>query len=160
MIRTATEQDFDTVQVLWAEYLRDAHKDGSEVLPTPRNLRVYMRLFDAYMTGELDGGALIAEVDEEPVGILLGGEMTRGQALDLDQGRVATMCGLYVRESHRGTGLPMELAKAGAKLAKGLGFETMATTIPVTNAASLRAAEKVGLVVRNVLASLRLTGGE
>lgn len=159
MIRKACPNDRGDFMVLWAEFLHDAHKAGSEVLPTPRNLQISLRLFDLYTMGELEGVVLIArDEDEKLIGVTMSGEPMRGQLFDCAWGRVATGWGTYVREAFRGDGWSRKLRKAMAKACKNMGFDVVAGPIAFTNTASLESCKKLGIETPSVVAVKRLEG--
>ncbi len=78
-----------------------------------------------------DGAILLAEVDDEPVGIVA--------VKPLDEAGVCEMKRLYVRPAHRGKGIGRALAETILETARTLGYDVMRldTVASMTPARSL-----------------------
>lgn len=159
MMRKATAEDREAFSVLWAEFLRDANKLGSDILPTVRNLQTMMRIFDAYVEGSLSGVVVMAFLDSgEPIGAAMAGEMSLVQNFDSSLGRIAAVWGHYVRESHRGDGVALKMDVTGAGHLRELGFDVATAPVLDCNPASMKTSKNAGAEIHSSVILVRLGG--
>lgn len=111
-IRRATSQDhLDAARRLFREYV--------EALDFDLDFQDFEREMDA-LPGPYaapDGAILLAEVGDEPVGVVA--------VQPLDESGVCEMKRLYVRPAHRGEGLGRMLSEEILAVAGDLGYEVM-----------------------------------
>lgn len=109
--RATSEDDLDAARRLFHEYVGELDFDLDfqdvdrelETLPGPY--------------APPAGAILLAEVDDEPVGVVA--------VQPLDDVGVCEMKRLYVRPAHRNKGLGRRLAEAIVEVARDLGYDTM-----------------------------------
>ncbi len=122
---------------LWREFMEERHASGSPILPSNKNMAEFLKLYDSYMVGSIRGGCFIASVDNQPVGIALGGEnFPGGLALETTHGNIGILWGVYVRPSMRRKEVAFKLMAAGLELGLELGFEGLVTQAAPDNAGS------------------------
>jgi L-amino acid N-acyltransferase YncA len=147
MIRKATEKDRNNFKLLWAEFLIDANKLGSDMLPTEKNLQVMLNAFDNYVSGALDGVVVIAfSDDDKPIGAAMCGELNKESMFDSAFGRGASQWGHYVREEYRNAGIAAKMNTLAFRNIKKLGFDVVIGPVLESNVSSMKTAMRVGAV--------------
>ena len=121
-IRRATATDRAEFLCMWADFLGDTHKKGGFVAPTDQSLQVYSGVFEAAIDDPSLGFALLAEDDGEPVGGLMWALPVGGAPFSTRYANPLWSWGVYVRPSHRRTGLARELIERAMYGAAVLGF--------------------------------------
>lgn len=117
-VRRAKPQDRKLFLKLYKEYLEELKDAHGSPLPSERNLEIIGRIFDSYVSGELDGVVLLVAQDA----MVLHGE--QGAPLfETNLGRIATGWGAYVREELRGQGVSQAMYKRSKKLLRSMGFD-------------------------------------
>ena len=87
-VEIARPPDASLFGVMWRFFLEEDHDSGgSHVLPTDRNVEFYQRLFVSYTMKQSDGISVFAIDDNQPVGVILQGEIPGGYPLDTDLGK-------------------------------------------------------------------------
>jgi ribosomal protein S18 acetylase RimI-like enzyme len=139
--------------------MTEQEKDGSHLTANLPNLYRCLDLFEAYTTGSLFGICVLCQPDpeKEPVGIALGGELAVRDEYDTDMGRIATIWGVYVEPSHRGSGVGVKLFAKALELAIEMGFDSLETYVRDNNIYAQKLAETCGAepYMRQYIASLR-----
>jgi len=123
--RAHTDADLDAARRLFREY--------AEALDFDLDFQHFERELEA-LPGPYaspSGAILLAEADDEPVGIVA--------VQPLDEDGVCEMKRLYVQPAHRGNGIGRALAKAIIEIARTLDYDTMRldTVASMTSARSL-----------------------
>ena len=158
MFRDARKQDLPEFIQLWTEFIEELALVGGEFVADENTLRDVRNLFDAYVSGALNGLVVLYEPPGGgPQGVGFIGE-TRGTPAirGSTTGRVAHGWGIYIRPAHR----KLHIAKAlqeniGRKLIK-LRFDTVSYTILTDNQAGVASAECVGMKPHAVVYHQRL----
>ena len=144
-VRLATNADRGSFIELWAEYLPEVEKIGSEVAATPRSLEAHLRLFDAMQADQVDGFVMLD-------GALRGGQMVvKVVGFDLRFGKTAQSLGTYVRPSHRGQGIALALYEASLEELRRRGFKAMFGGYHVGNEGGRAVLEHFGFRVHQTL---------
>lgn len=146
VFREATNSDREEFLYLWSEMYEELLQYGSEHEPDLNTLRDARNLFDAYVTGELDGVALLYEPPgETPQGVAFGGEAFGTPAIrGTHLGRIANGWGIYIRKEHRSHHISTLIQTAIRKRLLRMGFDTVLGDVLVTNKAGIGSVEAVG----------------
>jgi len=139
---------------LWGEFLKEQYDKGGPYLAHDENLLIFLALYDAYDTGSLFGGAVLAREDDRWVGVLMGGEdFPSRSAPETRLGKTATVWGVYIIPEYRQRSIGLKLTQAAQQHATDMGFDTMISFIydsmpeAVANAKSYPNMKRCGFVV-------------
>ena len=136
---TINAADRATFLTLWRAFLTEEFKRSRLVYADDTNMRAFLKLYDSYVMGSLNGCCLFAVDDaaDETVGcILFGNDTPGGLVLHTTHGNSGNVWGMYVVPSYRKLGIAQELLKAGFNVCLELGFSSVQTHIAVGNVAS------------------------
>jgi GNAT superfamily N-acetyltransferase len=140
ILRFADYRDRPKFLKLWKSFMHEEQQLGSLVHPSDYNLRQHCQLFESYTGGSLFGLCVLAEVGEEPVGILMVGEdYPGGLVLETDLGKSAQVWGVYVDPAYRKTGLAHRMQDFGLPETMKLGFDTVTSMVLDSEAARANA---------------------
>lgn len=153
-IRHATAGDRDLFLALWCEFALDIQENGYELRWTPRTEAFFGSLFDAYVSGTLDGVVLLAGTD----GALIWGEIGKEPLFDTSFGRIANGFGTYLRRSLRGLGLSTRMRDVAASRLRELGFDCVLGAARHENRAGYESSLSFGFVEHSMTGVLRLKG--
>jgi hypothetical protein len=133
---------------LWQAYLTEEHEMGGHVPPSRSNLLEFARLFDAYVTGTLRGGCLIAEDRAgAQIGVILGGsEFPSAISFETDLGDVGRIWGVYVVPEERRSGVCWELQDRAFRMAQEIGYDHVVSWLVPGLEPATRSAEGWGLL--------------
>ena len=154
-VRRAKPQDRKLFLKLYKEHLESVQYEPGRALPTERNLEVIGRVFDSYVSGELDGVVLLVAQDA----MLMHGEQGE-PLLETNLGRTATGWGIYVRENLRGRGVIQKMYKRSKTLLREMGFDHVYGCVSVDTGPGRRATEKAGFKGSSLLIHLPLAEKE
>jgi len=146
-IRRAKLGDLGLFRKLWEEYLSDEQLlAAGGVAATEHNMEVFERMFNVYVSGDLDGTVLFHAED----GVLMYGDP--GELLfENVNGRQANGWGLYVKESARGKGVSTALRTKAVNILRTMGFDSLWSVTDPANeekyAATIRFGFKPGMRV-------------
>ena len=158
MIRSATLKDREQFLRLWSRHMTEQVKEGSHLVANLRNLYRCLDLFEAYVEGNLFGMCVVHEtVENELVGISLGGELANRDEFETDLGKLATLWGVYVDPPWRGKGIGVKLFQEMLRLGLEMGFDSVETYVRITNTHGQRVASAFGTTpyMTQHIASLR-----
>jgi len=131
MFRDARRADLPEFIQLWTDFIEELAQVGGEFVADEGTLRDVRNLFDAYVSGALDGLVVLYEPPGEGLqGVGFIGE-TRGDAAIRDSrfGKMAHTWGLYIRPAHRKKKIGYHLQMNIGRKLKTLGFDTVGATI-------------------------------
>lgn len=132
-LRLATLSDLPVVTKLLRAFL--AEQDGrTPVQFTRRTLDAYLDWFRQYLEGGLAGVVVLAEDEDGPAGMAVGGAGVGPCLLDLNLGRVALVSVVWVVPSQRKHGLALQMLSFGQPHLVEMGFVTATMTAWEDNA--------------------------
>lgn len=151
-IRRATPDDRELFLSLWGEFAGDIRENGYELLWTDRTRDFFGRLFDSYVSGELDGVVLLAGSD----GALIWGEVSKEPPYDTAFGRIAYSWGSYLRKPLRRRHISSQMRAIAIKELRYMGFDSILGAARKNNVAGYQSALKTGFVEHSMNGVLRL----
>lgn len=154
-IRNAVAEDRELFLSLWSEFARDIRGNGYELIWTDRTERFFGRLFDSYVSRELDGVVLLAGSD----GALIWGEIGKEPLFDTTFGRIANGFGTFIRSEFRGIGLSTRMRQMAARQLCEMGFDSVVGAARHENAAGYGSSLAFGFEEHSVTGVLRLRKG-
>lgn len=119
-VRKAKPGDHGLFKSLWMELLEAQAELGSTIIPNEHNVEAVMSLFNAYVSGDLDGVVLFVA----NVGVLMYGDMSNPFETTLGT-RAAFGYGQYVKPDHRGRGILDAMMKEALTELKAMGFDVL-----------------------------------
>lgn len=139
--RLAKRSDREAFLGMVREYLAGMLEFGGDVLPTPRTMRAYGRLFDHSFDQRPDGVVVVDQAARR------GFSIAHWMPVPFEtiHGRCAQSLGAYVRPEHRRTGLGKALRDLMHRRLAELGFQTVLLGIYNGNEAALAAARFEGV---------------
>jgi hypothetical protein len=151
-IRHATPEDRELFLSLWGEFAGDIRENGYELLWTDRTRDFFGRLFDSYVSGELDGVVLLAGAD----GALIWGEVSKEPPYDTAFGRIAYSWGSYLRKLLRRMHISSQMRAIAIGELRDMGFDSILGAARKNNVAGYQSALKTGFVEHSMNGVLRL----
>ncbi|WP_435118478.1 GNAT family N-acetyltransferase [Halolamina sp. C58] len=131
-IEPATMDDADRIAELWVDLARDQRAHGSHLLAAPNRESVREGLARAIVTE----GVLIARTAEgDLAGFVEFAPETGGFRQDVDRGVIEN---IYVRPSHRGSGVGGELLAAAERRLLDAGVDRISLEVLADNEAARR----------------------
>ena len=139
----AAPRDRGAFSLLWAEYLAEHEKLGSDIRATDRSLEFFEALFDAYVRGALRGVVLVARWYDKPVAVLMWGELPQS-AFDRVNEDVANGWGAYTSPDYRRQGVSRRLRSRAIEEMVKQGITTVMGTVILTNLAGVESSRDIG----------------
>lgn len=120
-VREAKDNDLDRglFATLWKEFLEDQFAKGSHIRPTDENVKVFLNIYDNYLSGKFAGVVLFVGLDA----VCMMGDT--GNVFDSTYGKIAKGWGTYVRPNKRGQGISKRLREAGYNKLREMGFDNV-----------------------------------
>lgn len=143
-------------RLLWAEFLAEHEKLGSDTKATNRSLAAYDDLVTAYIRRQLPGVALLARMDGRFVGALLWGS-SGPIPLDRVNESVVAGWGSYTQPDYRRHGVSDALRREAALRLHEMGIETVYGSAVLSNVAGVEASRKIGFRPTMIVGELEVS---
>jgi GNAT superfamily N-acetyltransferase len=135
-IRLATWDDVDPFMELWEDYLISHERLGSDIRATDKTIGFFKELLLAYLDGDFLGVPLMAWVGEEPVGVLLWGQLPPAP-FDLVEERCVTDFGTFTALRFRCMGVGTALRERVILELDAKGIRSVLGSVMMTNRAGV-----------------------
>lgn len=151
-VRRAKVGDRGLFRKLWKEFLDSQAALGHDILSNERNLDFYLKLFDLYMSGDLEG--IILFVSEDAV--LMWGSNGAAPPLEVRYGKKPALAwGSFVREGHDPK-VGLKLEGKAINILKDLGFDYILRPIFRADKEQIERSEQLGFDPDTVLSVLEI----
>jgi len=125
-VRSAEIVDKNLFLELWEQFAADVSYPGYGLLWTERTRTFFAFLFDAYVSGELDGVCLVMG----DYGVTLYGSCSEKPQFDTPLGRVAYAWGTYIKPEMRGNGCYETFLDTSVPMLRAMGFDSLLADSP------------------------------